>query len=237
MGFFSGVGNTISSVGGILNGITGVTSAGAQSQKYAMASAKQQYEYSKKLAALEQKYALQSAAVNNKYQKEFAKNAHQWEMQDLANAGLNPVLAAGGGASASGGGVSAASVGGSSVGSGSESGSGINPIELGLNAWSTITNTKNTAAQTSKTEAEIENVNADTILKTYQQITELEKAAKTEAERKQLETTRKALLEKLPHEIAQINAETKYTNERARGYTTSYSGGAFGVNGSYRSTK
>ena len=93
MGFFSKLGNmatgglgftSSSSIGGILNNVTGATSS----------------------AALQQKYALQNAAVNHAYQKEFAQNAHQWEMQDLQKAGLNPALTAtgGSGASASGGG-------------------------------------------------------------------------------------------------------------------------------------
>lgn len=71
-------------IGSLINNVTGVTNSMAQAQKY----------------------ALQNAAVNNQYQKEFAKNAHQWEMNDLMAAGLNPALTAtgGSGASASGGG-------------------------------------------------------------------------------------------------------------------------------------
>lgn len=74
----------LSKVGGALNSLTGVSSAAAQSQKYAM----------------------KNAWMNHAMQKEFAQNAHQWEMQDLQKAGLNPALTAtgGSGASASGGG-------------------------------------------------------------------------------------------------------------------------------------
>ncbi len=72
-----------SSIGGLINDVMGVTSAGKQNQKY----------------------TLEQMGVNNAYQKEFAQNAHQWQVEDLKKAGLNPVLSAGGsGASASGGG-------------------------------------------------------------------------------------------------------------------------------------
>lgn len=83
-----------SSVGSFLNSVTGVTSSSAQAQKYAVAN----------------------AAQNNAYQKEFMQNAHQWEMQDLKNAGLNPALTAtgGSGATASGGGSFAGNQGVSS---------------------------------------------------------------------------------------------------------------------------
>lgn len=111
-----------SSVGGILNDITGATSAGSQSQKY----------------------AIQSANLNHKYQKEFAQNAHQWEVEDLKKAGLNPILSAGGGgASASGGGVGAAT----------QAGSGYTPIDL-----------FNGITSASRTMAESENIDAQTLL-------------------------------------------------------------------------
>lgn len=88
------------SMGGLLNDITGATSS----------------------AALQQKYALQNAAINHAYQKEFAQNAHQWEMQDLQKAGLNPALTATGGSGAS------ASGGGSFGGGGGQS--AMNPFDI-----------------------------------------------------------------------------------------------------------
>lgn len=47
--------------------------------------------------------ATSAAQLNNKYQKEFAQNAHQWEVEDLKKAGLNPILSAGGSGATAGG--------------------------------------------------------------------------------------------------------------------------------------
>ena len=82
-----------SSIGGIVNDITGVSSSASQSNKY----------------------AVQNAYLNHKFQKEFAQNGHQWEADDLEKAGLNRALTAtgGSGASASGGGSFGGSTGGS----------------------------------------------------------------------------------------------------------------------------
>lgn len=73
-----------SSIGGIINDLTGVSS-----------SANQGFKYSQALSNL-----------NFEQQKYFAQNAHQLEAQDLKKAGYNPALTAtgGSGASASGGG-------------------------------------------------------------------------------------------------------------------------------------
>ncbi len=69
-------------LGSTLNSITGVSSAAAQSNKYAMVN----------------------AAINNAYQKEFAQNGVQWRAEDLKKAGFNSAIAATEGATASGGG-------------------------------------------------------------------------------------------------------------------------------------
>lgn len=84
MGFFS-------SIGGLVNDLTGASSSANSSYKY-------------------------NAALQNQnwaHQKEAMQNAHQWEVADLKAAGLNPALSAGGngastgGAGGGGGGVNA----------------------------------------------------------------------------------------------------------------------------------
>ena len=162
-----------SKVGGFLNDITGATSAGAQSQKY----------------------ALQSAQINNTYQNEFAQNAHQWEVEDLKKAGLNPILSAGGsGTSASGGGVASAS----------ETSAGLSPMDAltaGVNAYAGIQNARQIKANT-------ENTNANTLLtkaKTQSELLEL--AIKTKAS-PQIIAKFKADLELTQKQITQLGTGT-----------------------------
>lgn len=178
----------LSSVGKALNSVTGATSAAAQNQKY----------------------ALQSAQVNNAYQKEFAKNAHQWEVEDLKNAGLNPVLSANGGASASGGGVNSASL----------ASSGINPIETAIGAWNGYEQARNTGADTDRKNAEIDNINADTLLKGYQQMTEIAKAGATKAERDLAQAKAQEILKTLSANIDKIKAETRLIDKQKKKLTT-----------------
>lgn len=80
-----------SSIGGLINDLTGASSSANSSYKY-------------------------NAALQNQnwaHQKEAMQNAHQWEVADLKAAGLNPALSAGGngastgGAGGGGGGVNA----------------------------------------------------------------------------------------------------------------------------------
>lgn len=80
-----------SSIGGLVNDLTGASSSANSSYKY-------------------------NAALQNQnwaHQKEAMQNAHQWEIADLKAAGLNPALSAGGngastgGAGGGGGGVNA----------------------------------------------------------------------------------------------------------------------------------
>lgn len=156
-----------SSVGGIINDLTGATSAGAQSQKY----------------------ALQSATINNKYQKEFAQNAHQWEVEDLKKAGLNPILSAGGsGTSASGGGVASGTV----TGGGSATISPMDALGAGVSAYQGIQNAKQIKAQTA-------NLDANTLLT----------KAKTQSELLELAIRTKAS----PHIIAKYQADLEKTQE------------------------
>lgn len=104
------------SIGRAVNSLTGASSAASQANKY----------------------ALWQGAVNNAYQKEAAQNAHQWEMEDLKKAGLNPALTATGGAGAS--------LSGGGMGSGSPATNG-NPFEI-------INSMVGMANQTSATESQ-----------------------------------------------------------------------------------
>lgn len=178
----------LSSVGGLLNDVTGATSAGQQSQKYAEKSAK----------------------LNNAYQKEFAKNAHQWEVEDLKKAGLNPVLSANSGASASGGGVS----------SGNVSNSGINPIETAIGAWNGYEQARNTGADTNRKNAEIDNIHADTLLKGYQQMSEIAKTGATKAERDLAKAKEKEILKTIDANLDKIKMETKLIKKQKEKMTT-----------------
>lgn len=111
--------------GGFLNSITGASNSAKQSAKYSSWLAQQ----------------------NNEFQKEMAQNAHQWEIEDLKKAGLNPVLSAGGsGASAGGFG------GGGTVGMQAGSLGGISDII-------------NSASGLLKLSSEIDNIDQDTELK------------------------------------------------------------------------
>lgn len=92
-----------------------------------------------------------SAKQNNAYQKEFAQNAHQWEMQDLQKAGLNPALTANGGSGASAGGS------GGSAGS-----SGINPFTMVSGIADIYNNTKATNANSNLADAQAINTLAET---------------------------------------------------------------------------
>ena len=210
MGFFSKLGNmatgglgftSSSSIGGILNNVTGATSS----------------------AALQQKYALQNAAVNHAYQKEFAQNAHQWEMQDLQKAGLNPALTATGGSGAS------ASGGGSFGGGGGQA--AMNPFDIlnsivGMRNQTSATKSQNNLNDANAIKAIAEAKGIPTQIKS-QLITA--NAAKTTAE---AATTNAAAnynnywlnKEKQQHEIEKIKSETKFNNERARGKSYSTSG-------------
>lgn len=125
IGKISKGGLNLGSVGESLNDITGVSS-----------SARQQYKH---------QLALQKDA------QEFAKwqmqNAHQMEVQDLKEAGLNPVLSAGAGGGASAG----VSMGNTSTGTGAD------PISMIAGIINMSNSVKQTENAIKKTEADIRN--------------------------------------------------------------------------------
>lgn len=63
-------------------------------------SARRQFQYNKELMKMQQEY-----------QTKVMQNSHQWEVEDLRNAGLNPILSAGGSGASTGGASSSQSVG------------------------------------------------------------------------------------------------------------------------------
>lgn len=111
-------------LGSFINKVTGASN-----------SAKQSYKYSSWLQN-----------ENFEHQKEAMKNAHQWEVEDLQKAGLNPILSADG-TGASAGGVG----GGSTVG-----------MQSGMGGLSDIINS---AGGLLKLSSEIDNLDKDTELK------------------------------------------------------------------------
>lgn len=200
-------------IGSLLNNVTGVTQSGINSQKY----------------------ALQSMALNNKYQKEFAQNAHQWEIQDLKKAGLNPVLSAGGaGASASGGGVN----------SGAQASASINPLEAGIGAWQGIEEAQRTGAEAKNLEANSRNADMDTMLKEAQMWETRARTAKTETERELAEAKIAETYENIDlirKNVKKAQAETKYTEKQTQATERGGKGGIhagplgfFGIEGSVK---
>lgn len=178
MGLFSSIGKAI-------NSFTGASSAAEQSYRYSSALATQ----------------------NAKYQKEFAQNAHQWEIEDLKKAGLNPILSAGGsGASASGG-------GGTSIG-----------VSAGTGGFSDLINS---AAGLMKLSSELSNLEEDTELKRGLQ-------GKTNQEIQKINTEAQVNMAKTK-EIASktlLNtAETAFTKRRGSGkggsFSTPFGGASF----------
>lgn len=131
-------------IGSIINSVTGASS-----------SAKKQQKYNLQLASVNQKYALEAMKQQYEYEKLAAQNAHQWEMQDYAKAGLNPILSAGGGASADTG-----------LTSGSASGAGIaqgamTPVDI----INTITSAGKAFKEMNLLNAQTENTEMDTMTK------------------------------------------------------------------------
>ena len=148
-----------------------------------------------------QAYALQQQALENAYNVDTMKNLHQWEVADLKAAGLNPALGYGGNTTGLGTGTASGPQGATGDPIGMLAGAvgiGSELIQMGL-----------TSAQKGKTEAE-------------SKLTDAQTAAQL-SENPFIGKTRKAELANIAADTALKNAEKKYTDERARGYTKSES--------------
>lgn len=139
MGFLSSIS---SGIGGILNDITGVTSSAKQAQKY-----------TQKNMATSQGMTLEQMAKNYEYEVNSAKHAIQWQMEDLKNAGLNPILAAGYGGANLSGSVSGA-IGAPSGSTGSSGGNPLDLIQSIASAKNAMSNAKLAESQALKTDKE-----------------------------------------------------------------------------------
>lgn len=146
-----------------------------------------------------------------RYTERQMQNAHQWEVEDLQKAGLNPVLSANG----------AHAVGGAG-------GTGGNfDIASGINAISSA-----------KTNESVQDLNNATATKTKIEAGVIEPTAKKNIEKMDSEIEQNSKKIELMESQKDLNkAQKKYTNERARGYSESTSeqsgwsgeGGGFGV--------
>lgn len=133
--------------GGWVNSLTGASDSAKHSAKYSGWLQNQNFEH----------------------QKEAMKNAHQWEVEDLQKAGLNPILSAGG-TGASAGGVG----GGSSVG-----------MQSGMGGLSDLINS---AGGLIKLSSEVKNLDKDTDLKDAQKNLTKGETEKIKPEIKEIES-------------------------------------------------
>lgn len=152
--------------------------------------------------------AMQNQQID--YNKEVAQNAHQWEVEDLKKAGLNPVLSSGGsGASANG--ISTPSVDYSGYG---QAGGQI------LNALSTaktlMNDTQRVENETKTADANVQNTEADTNLKTLQGINvALENKNLPRKQEQDLQESRARTLQAIENASYTAGAKTFQTNQDA----------------------
>lgn len=161
------------------------------------------------------KRAAANQNANNVYNMQ---HSYQWTMQDMKNAGLNPILAAQNGAN--------------SVGNAAEANT------FKTNAAESMAGMANAASQTS--------LNSATAVKTMKEAGVIEPKAEAEIKKMASETALNEQQTALARSNIDLNsakkleskANAKYQNERARGYSKSYSGGAKGsFNGGWKGVK
>lgn len=191
--------------------------------------------------SFEQNMALQHDAQS--WQERMSNTAHQREVADLENAGLNPRLSA-----MNGNGASTGSVGANSVNP-----QPIRPAETFLNLL-------NSSAQYDFTKSQAENMRQDSVLKGTQVLAERQRVSNmiqeleesksrvrhNESKVKEIDAHIRLMTKQLDaldstiqlnfatqnqavanthlinNQVKKVQAETKYTNERSRGFTESW---------------
>lgn len=180
-----------SKVGGFVNDILGGTSSAKKAQQY----------------------ALQQQQAQNSYNKETMQNMHQWEVADLKAAGLNPALGYGGSTS----GIATGTASGPQAGTG-------DPVAMIANAMgigNTMREMELKSASTTAKAAEAEKTAAETagIIAKNKYIDENNKHALANTMADTAVKTAEAANKNEERNL--IKEETKYTKERARGYSVS----------------